>query len=408
MRILYFHQHFTTPDGSSGTRSYEFARRLADAGHEVTMVCGSFAVGNTGLSGPWKRGRREGAVDGIHVIELALPYSNCDHFFRRSLTFLRFAWRSILIALRWPADVVVATSTPLTAAIPGIAARVLRRRPFVFEVRDLWPELPKAMGVIRNPIVLTTLQALEWMGYRAADRCIALAPGIRKSIVERGTPPARVELVPNGCDLESFHPSLRDRTFLAGVVEGDFVALFAGAHGIANGLDAVLDVARVLLDRGRKDIQFLFVGDGILKPQLMARAQREGLINCVFRDPVPKHEIARITASVDAGLQILQDVPAFYEGTSPNKFFDYISSGIPVITNYPGWIASLLLEFDAGLAVPPRNADAFAGALISLAADRGRGRAMGANGRQLAESRFSRDVLASTFAQVLQSAVSGH
>ena len=127
MKVLYFNQHFTTPQGASGTRSYEFARKVIERGHSVKMVCGSYGTGDTGLSGSYRRGRREGIVDGIRVVELELPYSNADSFFRRSLTFLKFAVRSIGIALREPYDVLFATSTPLTAAIPGIFAKLFRR-----------------------------------------------------------------------------------------------------------------------------------------------------------------------------------------------------------------------------------------------------------------------------------------
>ena len=140
MHVLYFHQYFSTPDGSDGTRSYEISKRLLASGHRVTMVCGAAALSRSGLSGPFLNGRREGRVDGIYVIELELPYSNYDSFLRRSWTFLRFALRSVILALQLDYEVVFATSTPLTAALPGIAARWLRRKPFVFEVRDLWPE----------------------------------------------------------------------------------------------------------------------------------------------------------------------------------------------------------------------------------------------------------------------------
>lgn len=402
MRVLYFHQHFTTPAGASGTRSYEFARRLVERGHSVTMVCGTYGVGKTGLSGPVVNGRREGDVDGIRVVEFALPYSNRDGFLKRAMTFLRFAAGSTRLALTRPADVVFATTTPLTAGIPGMFARALRRRPFVFEVRDLWPELPKAMGVIRNPIVLGALDLLELVSYRMADHCVGLAPGIIEGIVRRGVPRDRVHLVPNGCDLELFHPSRRDRAALQGFGSDDFVALFSGAHGLANGLDAVLDAARVLRDRGRDDIKFLFVGDGMVKPRLIERAAREGLTNCIFREPVPKVELATITASVDAGLQILSNVPAFYDGTSPNKFFDYIAAGLPVVNNYPGWLATMIRDADCGLPVPPNDPAAFAGALIKLADDREMARRLGRNARAFAEARFSRDMLAEKFVGVLE------
>lgn len=204
MKFLYFHQHFSTPKGSTGTRSYEMARALVARGHEVTMVCGTYGGGETGLSASFVDGSRSGLVDGIKVIELDLAYSNSDGFLKRTWLFLKFAGRSVGIALREQYDVVFATTTPLTAGIPGIFARWLRGKPFVFEVRDLWPELPREMGVITNPVVLGAMAVLEWTSYRSATRCVGLSPGIVDGIARLGVPRERIALIPNGCDLDIF------------------------------------------------------------------------------------------------------------------------------------------------------------------------------------------------------------
>jgi len=216
-------------------------------------------------------------------------------------------------------DVLFATTTPLTAGIPGIFARWLRGKPFVFEVRDLWPELPRAMGVIKNPLVLWAMGVLEWASYRSAHRLIGLSPGIVEGITHRGVPRARIALVPNGCDLEIFSGDVEPWR-PAQVQPGDLLAVFAGTHGLANGLDAVLDAAAELKRRGRDDIKLLLIGQGKLKPGLQARAQREGLGNVVFHDPVNKARLAGLMAATDVGIQSLANVPAFYYGTSPNKF----------------------------------------------------------------------------------------
>jgi len=343
MKVLYFHQHFSTPAGAVGTRSYEMARRLVHRGHEVLMVCGSTAGGDPGLNMPFNRGRRRGVVDGIQVLEFDLAYSNRDGFLRRTVVFLRFALLSITVALREQCDVVLATSTPLTAGIPGVAARWLRAKPFVFEVRDLWPELPKAMGVTRNPLVLWVMSALEWTTYRSAIRIVGLAPGIVDGIARRGVDRSRIVLIPNICDSRLFsggHTMWRP----PGVAPGDLMAVFAGAHGLANGLDAVLDAAMELQRRGRSDIKIVLIGEGKLKPRLQQRAAAAGLANVVFHDPVSKKRLAGLMAAAQIGLQILDNVPAFYDGTSPNKFFDYLSAGLPVLINYPGWLANLVRE----------------------------------------------------------------
>lgn len=404
MKVLYFHQHFSTPQGSTGIRSYEMARRLVARGHRITMVCGTYKGGRTGLDGPFEGGRRRGTVDGIDVIELELPYRNADGLLRRSLTFLRFAMRSIGIAMRERYDLVFATTTPLTAGIPGIFARWLRGKPFVFEVRDLWPELPKAMGVITNPAVLWAMSVLEWISYRSAHRCVGLAPGIVDGIARRGVPRERIAFVPNGCDFSIFEGNVNVWR-PEGVATGDLLAVYTGTHGPANGLDAVLNAAAVLKRRGRSDIAIVLIGEGKLKPALVDRARREGLDNVRFLDPVGKTKLADLLAGADLGMQILDNVPAFYDGTSPNKFFDYIAAGLPVLNNYPGWLAAQIVAEGCGFAVPPADAEAFADALEQAAADRAALAEMGRRGSALAHREYDRDIAGDRFVAFLEGAV---
>ncbi len=396
MKILYFHQHFSTPKGSAGIRSYAMAQSLIRNGHQVTMVCGSFGAGQTGLTQPFNKGMRRGMVDGIDIIEFELPYSNALSFLKRILIFLSFAFKSIKVALTEQYDVVFATTTPLTAGIPGIFAKWFRRKPFVFEVRDLWPELPKAMGVIKNPIILWMMSVLEWTSYHSADRLVGLSPGIVDGIIKRGIAPEKVASIPNGCDLDIFaseHQAWRPE----GVQPTDLMAIFTGTHGLANGLDAVLDAAVELKKRQRTDIKLVLVGDGMQKKALLERAAELQLDNVIFHNPVNKAKLAGLMASADIGLQILANVPAFYYGTSPNKFFDYISAGLPVLNNYPGWLAELITKEQCGFAVPPENPQAFADALEQAANQREKLIEMGRNAQQVAREQFNRSILSQKF-----------
>lgn len=401
MQILYFHQHFSTPSGATGTRSYEMAQKLIASGHQVTMVCGSYNVGATGLDGAFYKGRRQGRVDGIGVIEFDLSYSNADSFLKRSMLFLRFAMHSVKIAMSAKYDVLFATSTPLTASLPGIFASLIRRKKFVFEVRDLWPELPKAMGAIRNPIVLFAMSLLEKLSYASSDACIGLSPGIVAGIKKRSSKDLPVHMIPNGCDLAFFAtPSVHVKLPLA-ISDDQLLVCFTGAHGVANGLDNVLDAAALLQQQVADRVIFLFIGEGKEKAHLQQRAQQQGLNNCIFHPAIPKHQLVSVLHQCDVGMMPLANVPAFYYGTSPNKFFDYLSAGLPVVNNYPGWLADMINQYEIGLAVEPDNPSALADAFLSLLKDKSQLQGMGRRARQLAESKFNRDELSDRFEQVL-------
>jgi len=404
MKVLYFHQYFNTPSLAGGTRSYEMARQLIARGHQVTMVCTRSGKGQLPLSGRSDDPARTGVIDGIRVIQFNLRYSNYLSLPKRAWIFLRYALNSLKLALCVDYDLIFATTTPLTAGIPGIFARWLRRKPFVFEVRDLWPELPRQMGVITNCLVLGAMGLLEWVSYHSANRLIGLSPGIVKGIERLGVPAERVTMIPNGCDLEVFS-QVKFRCRPEGVSSDDLMAIFAGAHGIANGLDAVLDAASELKRRGRSDIKLVLVGDGKLKPHLQARAQKEGLDNVIFHPPVSKLDIVGLMAAADIGMQILANVPAFYYGTSPNKFFDYLAAGLPVLNNYPGWLAEMIKAHECGFAVVPDDPGAFADALEKAAANREALHGMGERARKLGENEFNRRKLANAFVKWLEGLV---
>ena len=406
MKVLYFHQHFSSPNGSAGIRSYAMSRCLIERGHEVTLICGSYLVSDTGLDGPFSNGMRRGIVDGIDVIELDLSYSNNDGFLKRVRTFFKYAFRGLRFVFTEKYDLVFATTTPLTAAIPGIIARWLRNKPFVFEVRDLWPELPKAMGVITNPIVLGLMSVLEWVSYHSAHHVIALSPGISEGIAKRGIAMHKISFVPNGCDLDIFDNKVKAWRPDA-ISETDLLVLFAGTHGIANGLDSVLDAASELNSRGIHEIKFLFLGQGKLKQSLIDRAIGEGLDNVIFHEPVDKKRLAGLMSSTDVGLQILANIPVFYYGTSPNKFFDYISAGVPVLNNYPGWLAELINDNGCGFSVPPEDPIAFADVLEKAAGNRQDLKFKGSKARALAIETFDRKILASRWAEQLETVYRG-
>lgn len=401
MKIIYFAEHFCTPKIGGAVRPYQMAKRLVKAGHQVTMVCGGDRS-LLDLSQTKKKNVFRGTIEGINVIQIALPYSNSDSIAKRSVTFLKFAIKSIGVAMKEDYDLLFATSTPLTDGLPGIFAKWFRRKKFVFEVRDLWPELPKALGM-KNPLLLLGMSVLEKRSYHAADACIGLSPGIVEGIRRRSQKGKPIAMIPNGCDLDIFSPSDSKKNVIPGIEQADMVAVFTGAHGIANGLDAVLDMAAELKRRHEDHIKIVFIGEGKTKNHLIERADQEGLDNCLFLDKMPKKELNEVMNRADVGLMVLANVPAFYYGTSPNKFFDYIASGLPVINNYPGWLADMINQNKCGIAVRPDDPVAFADAMIELANSPELRQEYGRNGRALAEHVFSRDLLGEQFVAFLES-----
>lgn len=401
MKIIYIHQHFSTRQGATGTRSYEMSRRLIRAGHQVVMVCGAYAVGDAGV-GSFER-VIEQEVDGIHVIRIPEPYGNEMSFARRLLAFGRFARAATKVVCGLKADLVFATSTPLSVGIPGMKGARRLGVPFVFEVRDLWPEVMIAAGVLRNPFLIWYSRRLERTLYRVADRIIALAPGMKEGICRTGISPDKVVVIPNSSDLDLFRPCelpLNDERF--GRAD-EFRLVYTGAHGLMNGLDAVLDAAVELKRRGESGVRFVFIGQGAQRQRLMDRSQREGIASMVSWVPsIPKEELARVLPGMDVGLMILKNIPMFYYASSPNKFFDYIACGLPVLNNYPGWLADMIRGYQCGRVVPPDDPVAFADAVVWLRDHRDEIRDMGRRSRRLAESQFSRDSLGDLFVKTLE------
>lgn len=401
LRVLYLHQHFSTPAGATGTRSFALARALAARGHAVSVACGGYDGACTGLDGRFRRGRREGRVGGFRVVEFAIPCGNAQGFAARGGAFLRYAARASALALSAPWDVVVASSTPLTVALPALLAQAARGTPFVFEIRDPWPELPRAMR-IGPPLLWPALDRLADAACRNAAAVVALSDGMAETAVAHGADPDAVCVVPNGADLDLFGPQIPPwRPEVARPHEA--LAVYAGAHGRANGLDLLLRAAALLRAEG-VPLRLLLVGEGSEKPCLMAEAAAAGLDNLSFLDPLPKPRLAALLAGSQIGVQCLAPVPEFAEWTAPNKLMDYLAADLPVVAAMEGRAARLLAEGPCGIATPPGDAPALAAALAALAASPARRGALGAAARAQAVRRWDRRLLAARFCAVVEGA----
>lgn len=401
MHVAYIHQHFSTRAGATGTRSYEMSQCLLEAGHRVSMICGVNEATDKILKHDERVNRLQ--IDGIDVYCIAERFANRMGFTRRLWAFWSFANTAAKVVASLDADVVFATSTPLSVGIPGMKGAKRLGAPFVFEVRDLWPELPISMGVLKNPLLIWYARRLERNIYATAKHIIALSPGMKEGICRAGVTPDRVTMIPNSCDLDLFKPDDRPLDDQRFGTPDEFRLVFTGAHGMANGLDAVIDAAVELKRRGERGVRFVFIGQGGMRDRLIERCKAEGVDHMTtWLKFIPKSELAELMPRMDAGMMILKNIPGFYYGTSPNKFFDYIASGLPVINNYPGWVADMLKEHDCGRATPPDDAKAFADAAVWMRDHREECRAMGKRGRKLAETRFDRKQLGRSFVDVLE------
>ena len=382
---------------SGGTRSYEMARRLVGMGHEVHMVTTNR---EEGVKSDWF----EENIDGIHVHWLPVPYSNRMSYSQRIKAFFRFAYECYGRAVKIGGDVVFATSTPLTIAIPGVWASRKLKVPMVFEVRDLWPEVPIAVGAIKNPILIAAARKLETFAYGNSARVVALSPGMAEGVVKAGYPEARVEVIANSSDLDLFAPdAAKAAQFRAGYPElGDGpIVLYPGTLGLINGVGYFPKMAAAVLPH-RPDIRFVVLGDGMEWDLVQNEARRLGVLNKNFflYRQVPKRQVVAAFAAASVITSFVIDMKELW-ANSANKFFDALASGTAVAINYGGWQEDLLKEFQAGIALSPDPARG-AAVLVDFFSDADKVRTAGINARRLAEEHFSRDVLAARLERVLR------
>jgi len=334
----------------------------------------------------------------VHIRRCATYSAWHRSFFHRVLSFLSFMFSSFVAGLQTrEVDVVWGTTPPLFQGGTAWLLARLKRAAFVFEVRDLWPAFAVAVGVLRNRPLIATSEAFERFLYRHADRLVVNSPGYVEHVLERGA--RQVDLVPNGVDASMFKPGATGASFRkAHGLQGKYIALYAGALGLSNDLDVVLHAAARLKDE--PEIALVLLGDGKERQALVARARAICLPNLFFLPAVPKEEMDEALAAADACIAILKPLDV-YRTTYPNKVFDYMAAGRPVILAIDGVIRQLIEAAEAGVFVPPGDPEALAAAIRTLAANRGAGRAMGRSGRAYVVRHFDRGSLARGLEQVM-------
>lgn len=401
MRVLLIHQAFVSPEEAGGTRHYELGKHVVNSGHEFTIVASDLSY----LTGKAIKERRsfvfEQRLDGIRILRAFTYPSLHRSFVWRVISFLSFMVTSVWAGLRaGPVDVVMGTTPPIFQAVSAWLIALLRRRPFLLEIRDLWPTFAIDMGVLRNPLLIVLAKWLERFLYAQATHLLVNSPAYRDYLVQKGVHADKITLIPNGVSTGMFDPSAKGEEVRQNwQLNGEFVVTYAGALGLANDIPTILRAAEHL--RKHTHIRFLLVGDGKERKQLETTAQQMKLSNVMFTGSVAKSHMPAVLAASDACVATLQNIPMFTT-TYPNKVFDYMAAGRPTILGIDGVIRQVVEDAQAGIYIEPGDDKALAKAVLTLAKDRTKAQAIGASARAYVHKYFERSLQAEQFVELLQ------
>lgn len=402
MRILFLSDNFPPEGNAPATRLYEHATRWVRAGHDVTVVtCApNFPEGKLfpGYRNAW---RQVETVDGIRVVRVKTYITANEGFLKRTLDYLSFMLMGFLLGMfeRRP-DVVVATSPQFFCAIGGWALSVVKRRPFVFELRDLWPASIVAVGAMKKSLTIRLLEKIELFLYRRAKAIVSVTQSFREDLVARGIDREKIHVVINGVDLDRYEPQARDAALAEEFgLAGKFVAGYMGTHGMAHALPKVLEAAERLRDRA--DIAFFFAGSGAGRARVEQIVAERGLSNVRLIPRQPKERMPSLWSLCDLAIVPLRDTPVFAT-VIPSKIFESMGMGVPILMSLPeGEATDIVRGTRSGVCVPPENPEAMA-AEIERLADAPEEMAQLRTLARAAAPGFSRDVLAKSMLDVLQ------
>jgi glycosyltransferase involved in cell wall biosynthesis len=401
MKILYLHQYFTTPSMAGGTRSYEMARRLVAWGHEVHMI-------TTDREGRFDQKKKwhETEEAGIHVHWTPVPYSNRMSYGQRLKAFFAFSWRAARKAAEIGGDIVFATSTPLTIALPGVYASKRLKIPMVFEVRDLWPEVPIALGALKNPLTKSAARWLERFAYRNSTHIVALAPGMKENIVSRGYPEEKVTVIPNGADVELFNvPEERGKEVRK---QYDWLGdrplvVYTGTLGIVNGVGLLVDLAEAVRTISN-DVRFAVIGSGREEDTIREYAENRKVLgtNFFMLGRIPKDQIPGWLSAATACAVLYNGPEIVWRDSVPNKFFDCLAAKKPFISNIRGWSQEIGEQEGAGIVLDVNDPQKAGEILVDFLHDKQRLYKASHSAEMLAENQFNRNVLAEKLNSILR------
>jgi len=386
MKILYFYQYYSTPKGSWGTRVHEFSQEWVKQGHEVQVITSIYSKSDLTA----KNFIEHQNFGGVKVTVINVQIDNKQHFLKRIFTFLTYAICSIWFALTLKTDVVITSSGPITVGIPGLVAKYVRRKKLIFEVRDLWPEGAIELGLIRYPFFQKIAFLLESRCYKASSLVVALSVGMKKNINKR-FPMVNVIDVTNAANIPLFS---NKQTFEGqGKLEKKKYAIYTGNIGIVNNSVWLLEAAKALQSLGRKDIKLLIIGEGQQRELIEQEIQLHKLETIMVWGLMPKELLVGYIQNAMISLVPLKGSPVL-DTSSPNKFFESLAAGTPVIQNTQGWMKDFLAMHEIGYTLDPNDPVQLAEKLIELDLQRDKLERMGARASQIAAEQFDKNFLA--------------
>jgi glycosyltransferase involved in cell wall biosynthesis len=395
MNILYIHQYFKTPKEPGGTRSYWLAQALVKQGYNVTMLTTSNHI---------KNNIEKTIIDGINVIYLKVSYRQDMSIFERLLSFLIFMFKSTYYAyLQKNIDLVFATSTPLSVGFPALIIKKIKNIPYVFEVRDLWPEVPIQMGAFKNKIIKKLLIWFEKLIYKNAEHILALSPGMAEGVLKYESA-LKVSMISNMSKVDSFWPREKNLNLMKKLKLNtkSFKLIHFGSLGLANGAFTIIESAKLL--KNNDNFEFIFIGGGSTEQELKDLCTKYNLKNVHFLGSFPLDKTSEIVNLCDVSIVSFLDLPILYTN-SPNKLFDSLSAGKPIIVNSAGWTKDLVEKHSCGFYVNPNIPTELVNKLKELKDNIKMMKSMSNNGRLLAETVYDKSILCKEFLKVINKVV---
>ena len=398
MRIIIFYQYFGTPKGRWSTRIYELSKRWIKSGYNVTVVTSPYEKSDITCK---KKVERQ-TVDGIDLIVINFPDSNRFPVIKRIMNFMIFSLMSVWFALREHYDIIISSSGPITVGLPALIAKWFRRKKYIFEVRDLWPQGAVELGILKNKFLISIAYLFEKLCYRNSECVIAASRGMKDNITER-YPELKVEIISNAADIELFG-RFSDHNYLPEWVGEKKIILHFGSMGLIHNCMQLIDGVIDLKKRGRNDFWVIFIGEGTERKDMEKKVLEYGLTNVKFLGLMPKNDLVKWVVNSDATVLTTLDNPV-QNTCSPNKIFDSFAAGVPVIQTTTGWIKELIDNEKCGINVKPNDAESMAEGILKIIDDVDLRNELAYNAKRVAYEYFDRNKLAEQYLEIINAVV---